>query len=98
MKITPNNTSGRLLIALRAGRMTHEQIREAFPDCCAAFTALHFDGLIEKVGGYWQITPEGRNVCPNRRDAKPEPLHTGNTSKSRAHGRSSTRKHNEVHA
>jgi hypothetical protein len=98
MKITSDNTPGRMLIALRAGRMECQQIREAFPDSSSTLHALKTDDLIEKVSGYWTLTQAGRDVCPNRRDTKFEPLHTCKTAKSRTHGWSSTRKHNEVRA
>lgn len=95
MKITATSAQGRLLLAMRAGRMEAAQLREAFPTLCSStLNALSLKQLVENANGYWQLTQAGREACPNRRDTKPEPMHTGPTSKTRAHGWSSTRQQN----
>lgn len=74
-KITADSLHGRVLIALRAGRMDYSQIRERVPASHHTLAALHYKGLIEKDQFVYQITPAGRAACPNRRDSKIEPMH-----------------------
>lgn len=92
MKITPINQPGQILLALRAGRMESTHLSERFSFASGWLHRMNAEGLIERNEDMvWSITPAGRAACPNRRDAKMEPMHTCKTSKSRAHGWSSTR-------
>ncbi|OGB74888.1 MAG: hypothetical protein A2496_23850 [Burkholderiales bacterium RIFOXYC12_FULL_60_6] len=75
MKITPINQPGRILLALRAGRMESSQITETFSFAYSWIFRLIAAGLIERNEDYVvSITPAGRAACPNRRDAQREPM------------------------
>lgn len=63
--------------------MAPEQISERFSGSSTAVSELHKNGLIESSNGYWKLTDAGRDVCPNRRDAKPEMPYA---NKARQHG------------
>jgi DNA-binding HxlR family transcriptional regulator len=73
--ITANNLHGRVLIALRAGRMTSSQLRERIPGFYQTLPELESNGLIEKDDPFYQITDAGRAACPNRRGAALEPMY-----------------------
>ena len=73
--VTANNLYGRVLIALRAGRMTCSQLRERIPAFYQTLPELESRGLIKKEDPFYQITDAGRAACPNRRDAMLEPMH-----------------------
>lgn len=73
--ITANSLHGRVLIALRAGRMERQQLTERIPSCHHALTELSSKGMIEKDDQAYLITTAGRAACPNRCDAKLEPMH-----------------------
>lgn len=71
MKITPINQPGRILLALRAGRMESGQITEMFSFASSWISRLIAAGLIERNEDYVvSITPAGRAACPSRRDAR----------------------------
>lgn len=91
MNITANSPQGRVLIVLRAGRISFSGLRERIPTAQAAVVALEKSKLIEKTESGWQITAAGREVCPNRRDAQLEPLHASKNSKCHSRGWISTR-------
>ena len=81
MKITPINQPGRILLALRAGRMDAAQITEKFSFAYAWMSRLIAAGLIERNEDFVvSITPAGRAVCPNRRDAQMEPMYYKKTA------------------
>lgn len=73
--ITANTTHGRVLIALRAGQMSAMQLRERIPFGSHVVTALLRDGLVEISNDLYRLTAAGREACPNRRDARLEPMH-----------------------
>ena len=76
MKITATNTPGRILLSLRPGKMESAQIRELFPTFGGWMSQMHAAGLIQVNDDMvWSLTDAGRAACPNRRDAKLEPLY-----------------------
>jgi starvation-inducible outer membrane lipoprotein len=89
--ITANSTIGRILLALRAGRMTTDAFYERFPTVTGYLTSLQHDGYIARVDGFYVITAAGLQACPSRRDAPLEPMHASPSNMSRKHGWSSTR-------
>ncbi|MEI7456573.1 MAG: hypothetical protein WCK93_07575 [Nitrosomonadales bacterium] len=76
-KITATNPPGRILLALRAGRMETVQLIAKFSFTHSWLSQMISDGLIEKnEDGFLHITAVGRAACPNRRDAEFEPAYT----------------------
>ena len=76
MKITATNTPGRILLLLRPGKMDSAQLKEAFPTYGGWLYKMNTEGLIQINDDFvWSITDAGRAACPNRRDAKLEPLY-----------------------
>lgn len=73
--ITANSGIGRILLALRAGRMTTEAFSERFPTIANCLSALKRDGYVAQVDGFYIITAAGLQACPSRRDAPLEPMH-----------------------
>lgn len=81
MKITPINQPGQILLALRAGRMESTHLSERFSFASGWLHRMNAEGLIERNEDMvWSITPAGRAVCPNRRDAQMTPMHFKKTS------------------
>lgn len=69
--ISPQSIPGRMLLALRAGRMMPSELHERFPSYCNFHLGqLMGDGLVDKKGGRFSetygITEAGRTACPNR--------------------------------
>ena len=60
--------AGRLLLALRAGRISAEDLQDRFAESFSSMrqTALK-DKFIEKREGYYYLTEAGRAACPSRR-------------------------------
>jgi len=81
MKINANTTHGRVLIALRAGRMDGSQIRDRVGSAHYVLTVLVQDGLVEFRNDAYQLTDAGREACPNRRDAELDPKHQKSPAK-----------------
>ena len=74
--ITANSTIGRILLALRAGRMTYEVFAARFPSGYQYLAGMERAGLITRVAGFYVIiTAAGLRACPSRRDAPLEPMH-----------------------
>lgn len=90
--ITANSAIGRILLALRAGRMSCEAIAARFPSGYHYLAGMQRTGHITRVDDGYVITAAGLQACPSRSAAPREPLHESLTSKSRKHGGSSTRK------
>lgn len=74
MKITANSRTGRILLALRAGPMSVEQLCER--SGCRVDNLLFIlkcAGLVEEDGDYrLHLTAAGRAACPSRRGAMPD--------------------------
>lgn len=81
--INANSQHGRLLLALRAGRMTNETIVERFPSLGGSLGRIKELGHIEQCDGYYVLTEAGRAICPSRRAAPLEPMHEGLSTLSR---------------
>ncbi len=69
--LTADSINGRVLLALRAGRMTSSEIRERFPTGNPDLTGLARRGLVRVVsdaekGSVYELTDAGRDVCPRR--------------------------------
>jgi hypothetical protein len=92
LNIKPDNYFGRILLAMRPGRIGHHELTERIGSSHNYLTMLISARLVEKVDGGYQITEAGRKACPNRRDVKPSPLHASESSKARKHGWPSVRK------
>lgn len=68
--LTADSTSGRVLLALRAGRMTSSEIRERFPTG-TDLSGLARRGLVRiasdgEKGSAYELTDAGRATCPLR--------------------------------
>lgn len=75
--INANSYHGRLLLALRAGRMTYEAIVECFPNLGGTLGKIKEMGHIASCDGFYVLTELGQQVCPSRRSAPLEPMHEG---------------------
>lgn len=75
--LNANHTQGRILLALRAGRMTYGALAERFPSGCHYLAELERVGRIAQADGYFALTAAGKQACPSRRAAPLEPLHGG---------------------
>lgn len=69
--ISPQSIPGRMLLALRAGRMMPSELQERFPSACNFHLGrLMSDGLVDKCGGRFSetygLTEAGRAACPAR--------------------------------
>ncbi len=69
--ISPQSIPGRMLLALRAGRMMPSALQERFPSSCNFHLGrLMAEGLVDKQGGRFSetygITDAGREACPAR--------------------------------
>lgn len=82
--ITANRPIGRILLALRAGRMTSEALSERCPSIFHHLANMQRAGLIARVDECYVITPAGLQACPSRRAAPLEPLHAKASKPSRA--------------
>lgn len=71
---TQSTLAGRVLIALRPGEMTTDEMIERFGlGVTSSLTLLRAEGLIERRSGLghdtvWLLTAAGREACPCRRD------------------------------
>lgn len=84
-QITANSQEGRVLLALRPGKMDVAQLDERLPTVYGnLLTKLVRAGLIELNDRCYRITAAGIAACPNRRDAKPEPMHTSRSTMSKS--------------
>lgn len=57
----------RMLLALRAGKLSTEQAEERFGQNLKPLYDLKRGELVQKVGDNWSLTPRGRELCPTRR-------------------------------
>ena len=73
--ITANSTIGRILLALRAGRMTYEVLAARFPSGYHYLAGMERAGHIARADEFYVITAVGLQACPSRRDAPLEPMH-----------------------
>lgn len=74
--ISANSVDGRILLALRAGRMMPSALQERFPSACNFYLGrLMAAGLVDKQGGRFSetygLTDAGRAACPSR-NTRPE--------------------------
>lgn len=76
MKITAHTEAGRVLLALRAGKITPAQLKDRIPSALSLTTALIGRGLVGKTGRHQEdcyfLTLAGRAACPTRRKATKE--------------------------
>ena len=64
--ITRTSVHGRVLLALRAGRINTEAIYERFPSVTGCLTQIKKAGHIEVRDGYYYLTEAGLLACPCR--------------------------------
>lgn len=67
-RITADTIAGRILLALRAGKMQPEQLSERNLNSGHHLTSLVSKKLVEKDSeGAYRLTESGRAACPTRR-------------------------------
>lgn len=97
LPIDPHSNVGRIMLALRPGKISFSALDERFPNKTSTYlTKLLQAGLVVSEGGEYWLTEAGRAACPNRRDAQPSPLHASKSNMARKHGWSSAHKAKEA--